>query len=51
MSKLLWAATTDSEFQLRDVRKLLASGVDAAYLDEWSVKLGVDALLRRCTHG
>lgn len=51
LSKLLWAASTDSEFQLRDVRKLLASGVDGAYLDEWSVKLGVEALLRRCTDG
>ena len=51
LSKLLWAASTESEVQLRDVRKLLASGVDGAYLGEWSAKLGVDALLRRCTDG
>jgi hypothetical protein len=51
LSKLLWAASTDSEFQLRDVRKLLASDADGAYLGEWSVKLGVEALLWRCTDG
>jgi RNA-binding protein YhbY len=49
LSKLVWAAPTESAFQLRDVRKLLASGVDEAYLSDWSVRLGVDALLRRCT--
>jgi hypothetical protein len=48
LAKLVWAAPTESAFQLRDVRKLLASGADAAYLDEWSVRLGVDALLLRC---
>jgi hypothetical protein len=48
LAKLVWAAPTESAFQLRDVRKLLASGVDEAYLDQWSVRLGVDALLRRC---
>ncbi|MGH8705163.1 MAG: hypothetical protein ACREUO_07080 [Burkholderiales bacterium] len=48
LAKLLWAASTDSEFQLRDVRRLLASGVDRAYLDQWSVTIGVDALLRKC---
>jgi hypothetical protein len=31
-----------------DVRKLVASGADEAYLRAWSAKLGVDALLRRC---
>jgi hypothetical protein len=50
LAKLLWAALTDSEFQLRDVRKLLASGVDKTYLDRWSLTLGVDALLQRCVN-
>jgi hypothetical protein len=49
LSKLVWAAPTESAVQLRDVRKLLASGADEAYLRRWSVRLGVDALLRRCT--
>lgn len=46
LSKLVWAAPSDSAFQLRDVRNLLASGVDDVYLNSWSAKLGVDALLR-----
>ena len=48
LSKLVWATPTESTFQLRDVRKLLASGVDEAYLDRWSMTLGVDVLLRKC---
>jgi len=48
LSKLVWATPTESAFQLRDVRKLLASGVDEAYLDRWSMTLGVDVLLRKC---
>jgi len=48
LSKLVWAAPTGSAFQLRDVRKLLASGADEAYVLEWSARLGVDALLRKC---
>jgi hypothetical protein len=48
LSKLLWAAPAESALQLRDVRKLLASGTDEAYLRAWSAKLGVDALLRKC---
>jgi len=49
LSMLVWAAPTESAFQLRDVQSLLASGVDEDYLHAWSVKLGVDALLRKCT--
>ena len=48
LSKLVWAMPTESAFQLRDVRKLLASGADEAYLGGWSVTLGVDVLLRKC---
>lgn len=47
LSKLLWARFTESAFQLRDVRKLLASGADEAYLDQWSVALGIADLLRK----
>jgi hypothetical protein len=48
LSKLVWAAPTRSAVQLRDVRKLLASGADEAYLRQWSARLGVDALLLEC---
>jgi hypothetical protein len=48
LSKLAWAAPTRSAVQLRDVRKLLATGADEAYLRQWSVRLGVDALLLEC---
>lgn len=51
LSKLVWAASSESAMQLRDVGKLLASGADEAYLLEWSVRLGVDDLLRKCMHG
>jgi hypothetical protein len=48
LSKLVWAAPSESAFQLRDVRKLLASGADEAYLRQWSIRLGVEVLLRKC---
>jgi len=48
LSKLLWAAASESAVQLADVRKLLASGVDETYLRGWSARLGVDGLLRKC---
>jgi hypothetical protein len=48
LSKLAWAANSQSETQLGDVRRLLASGADGAYLREWSDKLGVEDLLRKC---
>jgi hypothetical protein len=37
-----------SELQLRDVRALLASGADEAYLRHWAPSLGVADLLDRC---
>jgi len=48
LAKLLWAASGDSDLQLRDVRKLLAAGADRAYLERWAITLGVAALLGRC---
>ena len=49
LSKLVWAAPSHSELQLRDVRSLLATGVDRAYLDQWADELGVRELLAECT--
>jgi len=48
LAKLVWAGPTESAVQLRDVQSLLASGVDESYLRDWSARLGVDALLRKC---
>jgi predicted nucleotidyltransferase len=48
ISKLYWARDSHSEFQLRDVRNLLTSGYDSAYLAEWARKLGVHDLLEEC---
>ena len=47
LSKLLWAADSDSELQRRDVRSLLDAGVDDAYLDQWAAKLGVAKFLEQ----
>ena len=51
LSKLVWAESSASELQLRDVKSLLASGVDELYLREWAPKLGVEALLEKCRNG
>jgi len=48
LSKLVWARPSASELQLRDVRALLASGADAAYLRQWAAPLGVADLLDHC---
>ncbi len=51
LSKLVWAQSSSSEIQLKDVKALLASGFDEEYLREWSGKLGVDVLLEQCRDG
>lgn len=48
ISKLSWARDSHSEVQLRDVRNLLATGGDSAYLDRWARELGLDKLLKDC---
>jgi hypothetical protein len=48
ISKLCWAKDSHSEFQLRDVRNLLKSGHDPAYLKIWTRSLGVEDLLKEC---
>ncbi len=34
--------------QIRDVKNLLATGYDSAYLERWASELAIDALLREC---
>ena len=48
ISKLFWAKDSHSELQLGDVRNLLATGYDAAYLRRWTHELGLDTLLQEC---
>lgn len=47
LSKLSWAKASQSELQLRDVRKLVAavSQLDWKYLEKWAGVLGVSTLL------
>ena len=48
ISKLVWAKDSHSEVQLSDVRNLLATGYDAAYLRRWTCELRLDSLLEEC---
>jgi hypothetical protein len=48
VSKLAWAKNSHSEIQLNDVRNLLATGYDAAYLRRWTRELRLDNLLDEC---
>lgn len=50
ISKLFWAKDSHSELQLRDVKKLLATGFDAAYLEKWTQELGLVTLWQECLH-
>jgi hypothetical protein len=50
LSKLVWARDAESELQRRDVRNLLATTADIAYLRIWAPRLGVDDLLERLLH-
>jgi hypothetical protein len=46
LSKLYWARDSHSETQLRDVKNLLATEYDSAYLESWAKELGLESLLR-----
>ncbi|MEY2538972.1 MAG: hypothetical protein QOG67_2712 [Verrucomicrobiota bacterium] len=48
ISKLFWAKDSHSEVQLGDVKNLLATGYDAAYLRRWTREPGLDNLLAEC---
>jgi hypothetical protein len=50
ISKLWWAKDSHSELQLSDVKNLLATGYDRAYLERWTLALGLNTLLRTCLH-
>ena len=44
LSKLFWAKDSRSELQLRDVKNLVATGCDRAYIQRWTEELGVTSL-------
>lgn len=46
LSKLFWAKDSHSELQLRDVKNLVSTGCDRAYIERWTVELGLDNLWR-----
>jgi hypothetical protein len=48
ISKLFWAKDSHSEIQLGDVKNLLATGFDTAYLERWTHELGLDNLFEEC---
>jgi hypothetical protein len=51
ISKLEWAHESRSAVQLEDVKNLLATGYDAAYLEKWTRELGLYAFWQEeCMH-
>jgi hypothetical protein len=48
ISKLDWARESRSELQLRDVRNLLTTTYDVAYLEKWTRELGLYDLWQEC---
>jgi len=46
ISKLEWVRESESERQMSDVRSLLATPLDRAYLDDWAGRRGLAALLK-----
>jgi hypothetical protein len=50
LSKLFWAKDSHSELQLRDVRNLVATGFDRAYIEQWTHDLDLASLWQECSH-
>jgi hypothetical protein len=44
LSKLFWARDSHSELQLRDVKNLVGTGCDRAYIERWTTELGLASL-------
>lgn len=44
ISKLEWAKDSHSEIQIRDVKNLIATGCDTAYIEKWTNELGLTKL-------
>ena len=50
LSKLFWAKDSHSELQLRDVKNLVSTGCDCAYIERWTEELGLANLWKEITH-
>jgi hypothetical protein len=50
LSKLFWAKDSRSELQLRDVKNLVSTGCDRAYIERWTGELGLTNLWKEITH-
>jgi predicted nucleotidyltransferase len=50
LSKLFWAKDSRSEVQLRDVKNLVGSGCDRAYIEGWTGELGLVGLWKEIAH-
>jgi hypothetical protein len=49
LSKMLWAKDSKSELQFKDIKNLLTSSFDKAYIDEWTKKLGLEGMWKEIT--
>jgi len=49
LSKLYWAKDSHSELQLRDIKNLISTGCDRAYIWQWTTELGVVSLWQEVT--
>jgi hypothetical protein len=47
ISKLFWARDSGSEVQMRDVKNLIATGCDVAYIEKWTREIGLDMLWQK----
>ncbi len=50
LSKLFWAKDSHSELQLQDVKNLVSSGCDRAYIAQWTNELGLSKLWQEVSH-
>jgi hypothetical protein len=49
LSKLFWTKESRSEVQLRDVKNLVSTGCDRAYIERWTAELGLANLWKEIT--
>ena len=50
LSKLSWARDSFSEMQFRDIRNLMQTGFDQAYVERWVADLDLTAVFDACRH-
>ncbi len=50
LSKLFWAKDSRSETQLCDVKNLVSTGCDRAYIERWTADLGLVNLWQEIAH-